>query len=51
VAAYQAPHTSYLVVIDGDGKVVYTGVGPKQNVEEAVAKALPMSGMSKMGGT
>jgi thiol-disulfide isomerase/thioredoxin len=49
VAAYQAPHTSYLVVIDGDGKVVYTGVGPKQNVEEAVAKALPMNGMSKMG--
>jgi len=49
VAAYQAPHTSYLVVIDGEGKVVYTGVGVKQNVDEAVAKALPMNGMSKMG--
>ena len=49
VGAYQAPHTSYLVVIDGDGKVVYTGVGVKQNVDDAVAKALPMKGMSKMG--
>ena len=49
VAAYQAPHTSYLVVIDGDGKVVYTGVGVKQNVDVAVAKALPMKDMPKMG--
>jgi|SRR3569833_629934 len=40
VAAYQAPHTSYVVVIDKSGKVVYTGVGPEQNVEVAVAKAL-----------
>ncbi len=40
VAAYKAPHTSYLVVIDASGKVVYTGVGPDQNVEAAVAKAL-----------
>ena len=40
VAAYKAPHTSYLVVIDGAGKVVYTGVGGDQNVEAAIAKAL-----------
>ncbi len=39
VAAYKAPHTSYLVVIDASGKVVYTGVGGDQNVDEAVAKA------------
>lgn len=39
VSAYKAPHTSYLVVIDAGGKVVYTGVGPAQNVEAAVAKA------------
>jgi thiol-disulfide isomerase/thioredoxin len=49
VAASQAPHTSYLVVIDADGKVVYTGVGVKQNVDDAVAKALATNGMSKMG--
>jgi thiol-disulfide isomerase/thioredoxin len=49
VAAYQAPHTSYLVVIDADGKVVYTGVGVKQNVDDAVAKALTMKDMPKMG--
>lgn len=42
VAAYKAPHTSYVVVIDTVGKVVYTGVGPEQNIDAAVAKALPM---------
>jgi thiol-disulfide isomerase/thioredoxin len=42
VAAYKAPHTSYVVVIDRMGKVVYTGVGPEQNIDDAVAKALPM---------
>lgn len=49
VAAYQVPHTSYLVVIDAEGKVVYTGVGVKQNVDDAVAKALMMKDMPKMG--
>ena len=42
VAAYQVPHTSYLVVIGGDGKVVYTGVGADQDVEAAIAKAFEM---------
>lgn len=42
VAAYKAPHTSYLVVIDAAGKVVYTGVGGDQNVDEAVSKAFAM---------
>jgi thiol-disulfide isomerase/thioredoxin len=42
VAAYKAPHTSYVVVIDKMGKIVYTGVGPDQNIDAAVAKALPM---------
>jgi thiol-disulfide isomerase/thioredoxin len=46
VAAYKVPHTSYLVVIDSEGKVVYTGVGAEQNVDEAVAKAI---GMDKGG--
>jgi len=38
--AYDAPATSYLVVLDKNGKVVYTGVGGKQNVDAAVKKAL-----------
>jgi thiol-disulfide isomerase/thioredoxin len=42
VAAYKTPHTSYVVVVDASGKVVYTGVGPEQNIDAAVAKALPM---------
>ncbi len=38
--AYDAPATSYVVVLDKTGKVVYTGVGGAQNVEAAVKKAL-----------
>ena len=46
VAAYKVPHTSYLVVIDADGKVVYTGVGAEQNVKGAIARATaPMNRM------
>jgi thiol-disulfide isomerase/thioredoxin len=41
VAAYKVPHTSYLVVVDAKGKVVYTGVGGEQNVDAAIMKALP----------
>lgn len=37
--AYSAPHTSYVVVINKAGKVVYTGVGGTQDVESAIAKA------------
>jgi thiol-disulfide isomerase/thioredoxin len=45
VTAYKAPHTSYLVVVNGDGKVVYTGVGPTQDVDAAVSKAFGMGRM------
>ena len=38
--AYDAPATSYVVVIDRAGKVVYTGVGGDQNLEAAIKKAL-----------
>ena len=47
VAAYKAPHTSYLVVVNGDGKVVYTGVGGDQDVEAAVSKAFAMGQMER----
>ncbi len=36
--AYSAPHTSYVVVIDRGGKVVYTGVGGDQDIDGALAK-------------
>jgi thiol-disulfide isomerase/thioredoxin len=38
--AYEVAATSYVVVVDGKGKVVYTGVGADQDIEAAVAKAL-----------
>ena len=34
------PATSYVVVLDRSGKVVYTGVGAKQDLEPAILKAL-----------
>jgi thiol-disulfide isomerase/thioredoxin len=39
--AYQVPHTSYVVVLDAKGKVVYTGVGGDQDIDAAVRRALP----------
>jgi thiol-disulfide isomerase/thioredoxin len=38
--AYDAPATSYVVVLDRTGKVVYTGLGGKQNLEAAITKAI-----------
>jgi peroxiredoxin len=35
--AYQAPTTSYIVIIDRAGKVAYTGVGTDQKFEAALA--------------
>jgi hypothetical protein len=34
------PATSYVVVLDKAGKVVYTGVGGKQDLEGAIRKAM-----------
>lgn len=41
IKAYAVPHTSYVVVLDTRGKVVYTGVGGDQDIEAAIRKALP----------
>ncbi len=38
--AYDVPATSYIVVVNKQGKVVYTGVGGDQNIEAAIRKAL-----------
>jgi thiol-disulfide isomerase/thioredoxin len=38
--AFDAPATSYVVVLDKAGRVVYTGLGGKQDLEAALKKAL-----------
>lgn len=38
--AYEVPATSYIVVVDRAGKIVYTGQGGDQDLEAAVRKAL-----------
>lgn len=38
--AYDVPATSYVVVADKRGKVVYTGVGGTQNIDAAIKKAM-----------
>jgi thiol-disulfide isomerase/thioredoxin len=37
---WDVPATSYVVVLDKTGKVVYTGVGGVQDIEKAIRKAL-----------
>ena len=37
--AYDVPATSYVVVVDKTGKIVYTGVGGTQNLDAAIKKA------------
>jgi thiol-disulfide isomerase/thioredoxin len=39
VDAYDVPATSFVVVIDKGGKVVYTGLGGKQDLDAAIRKA------------
>ena len=38
VRAFQAPGTSYVVMLDARGKVVYTGYGADQDLEQAVRR-------------
>jgi predicted transcriptional regulator len=38
--AFDAPATSYVVVLDKAGRVVYTGLGGTQDLEAALKKAL-----------
>ena len=35
--SYHVPGTSYVVLLDARGRVVYTGAGPDQDLLEAVA--------------
>jgi len=38
--AFDAPATSYVVMLDKSGRVVYTGLGGKQDLDAAVRKGL-----------
>jgi thiol-disulfide isomerase/thioredoxin len=38
--AYDVPATSYVVVMNKTGKIVYTGLGGDQNLEAAIKKAM-----------
>lgn len=38
--AYDVPATSYIVVVNKAGKIVYTGLGGKQDLEAAIKKAI-----------
>lgn len=38
--AYEVPATSYVVVVNRKGEIVYTGLGGSQNLEAAIRKAL-----------
>ena len=40
VEAYGVPATSYIVVVNAKGKIVYTGLGGDQNVDAAIKRAL-----------
>lgn len=40
VRAFEAPGTGYLVILDGDGRVRYTGTGTEQDIEAALLDAL-----------
>src|SRR6266705_1300630 len=40
VRAFQAPSTSYVAVLDADGRVVYTGVVSEQDIEAALETAV-----------
>jgi thiol-disulfide isomerase/thioredoxin len=40
VRAFQAPATSYVVVLDRDGRVAYTGIGEEQDIDAAVRRVV-----------
>jgi thiol-disulfide isomerase/thioredoxin len=40
IEAYDVPATSYVVILDKAGTVIYTGLGGKQDIDAALTKAL-----------
>ncbi len=47
VRAFDAPTTSYIVILDRAGKVTYTGTGSDQDVEAALAKVAAPAGAGR----
>jgi thiol-disulfide isomerase/thioredoxin len=41
VRAYDAAQTSYIVIVDAEGKVAFTGLGTSQRFEAALARVAP----------
>jgi predicted transcriptional regulator len=41
IRAYEAPTTSYVVIIDRTGKVAYTGTGASQDLASALRAVSP----------
>ena len=41
VRAYDAAQTSYIVIVDAEGKVAFTGLGTSQRFEAALARIAP----------
>ena len=41
--AYKAPTTAYVVIMDADGRVAYTGVGADQDLEAALERVVEES--------
>ncbi len=44
VQAFQTPATSYIVILDSDGRVAYTGLGRDQDIESAIRAVLGPQG-------
>jgi len=42
VRAFEAPATSYIVILDSGGRVAYTGIGRDQDVERAIREVLEL---------
>jgi thiol-disulfide isomerase/thioredoxin len=40
VRSFLAPATSYIAIIDVDGRVVYTGIGPEQDIDAVIRGVL-----------
>lgn len=47
---FQAPTTSYVVILDAEGGVAYTGVDSDQDIRGALARIVETAGTSPVGG-
>jgi thiol-disulfide isomerase/thioredoxin len=47
VRAYMAPSTSYIVILDAEGVVAYTGMGVRQNIDAALSEVLGREGATR----